>query len=371
MGINTHIKPLYDALMAIRFDQFADSNDFVRVCNEIGITQEYTEAHNQAAEITYFYSDTKALLRILFNQLYSESPSRFPGIVSEMVISFLNQTHYNVEMSEVINDLDSLQLGPIHKEKLLEAYKKHNKNLRLKVRSLVDILVSRARGGLFDYVKFMRLKGDLMRVVALKPLLPEYVIQTTSESDFWFFIKAKFPTYREREDYIRESFEKISALLDETNSTIAEAVKIDEQYVKFIWDKALDRMNTDPEAAITSARTLLESVFKYILDETNEPYKDGEEFDQLYTKVARKLKLSPDQHTEQQFRQILSGCNSVVKGLGSIRNKISDAHAIGPKRAKPSLRHAQLAVNLSGSMAQFLLQTFKHNYPSDQLASSN
>ncbi|WP_334364405.1 abortive infection family protein [Bradyrhizobium sp. AZCC 1578] len=46
---------------------------------------------------------------------------------------------------------------------------------------------------------------------------------------------------------------------------------------------------------------------------------------------------------------------SVVEGLGSLRNKIGDAHGQGGKPVRPSARHAaQLAVNLAGAMATFL-----------------
>ncbi len=36
---------------------------------------------------------------------------------------------------------------------------------------------------------------------------------------------------------------------------------------------------------------------------------------ELYKLVAKELKLAPDQHSEQIFKQILKGCSSVVNGL--------------------------------------------------------
>ncbi|CAO4132910.1 hypothetical protein OFEAOIEE_LOCUS633 [Methylorubrum extorquens] len=70
-------------------------------------------------------------------------------------------------------------------------------------------------------------------------------------------------------------------------------------------------------------------------------------------------KLAPDDHTEQVFKQILGSCQSVVESLGSLRNKLSDAHSPGPKRARPQPRHAELAVNLAGAMATFLVATWQ------------
>lgn len=50
---------------------------------------------------------------------------------------------------------------------------------------------------------------------------------------------------------------------------------------------------------------------------------------------AQALNLSPDQHSEQTFRQILSGVGSVVKALAAIRNADSDAHGRSKKRVRP------------------------------------
>ena len=58
------------------------------------------------------------------------------------------------------------------------------------------------------------------------------------------------------------------------------------------------------------------------------------------------------------FRQILGGVTAVVEGLGALRNRLSDAHGKGPKPARPSDRHAQLAVNLAGALATFLIETW-------------
>lgn len=124
------------------------------------------------------------------------------------------------------------------------------------------------------------------------------------------------------------------------------------------WTQALDRRDTDPEGAITLARTLLEDVCKWIIVEADDDYEEKDDLTQLYRKLAKILKLAPDDHTETVFRQILGSCQSVVEALGSLRNKISDAHSIGPRRVRPAARHAQLAVNLSGAMATFLVDTW-------------
>ncbi|MGH0973217.1 abortive infection family protein [Bacillus paranthracis] len=103
------------------------------------------------------------------------------------------------------------------------------------------------------------------------------------------------------------------------------------------------------------ARTLIEATGKHILDEANHSYDDKAELPALYKEVQVVLNLAPSAHTEQ----ILGGCFSVITGLGSLRNKLSDAHGQSQKTPKPSPRHAKMAVNLGGTMAEYLLSSWE------------
>src|ERR1035437_6368529 len=51
---------------------------------------------------------------------------------------------------------------------------------------------------------------------------------------------------------------------------------------------------------------------------TGATYDDSADLPKLYTLTAKQLNLSPSQHTEQLFRQILGGCQTVVEGLGAL-----------------------------------------------------
>lgn len=143
--------------------------------------------------------------------------------------------------------------------------------------------------------------------------------------------------------------ESISTTLAEFNPT----------HVHARWKAALDRRTVDPEGAITLARTLLEDICKWILAEAGQDYEENDDLPALYRQLAKFLKLAPDDHTEKVFKQILGNCQSVVELLGALRNKLSDAHSSGPKRARPQPRHAELAVNLAGAMATFLVSTWQ------------
>lgn len=123
------------------------------------------------------------------------------------------------------------------------------------------------------------------------------------------------------------------------------------------WQATLDKVGTDPDGAITAARTTLESICKHICDERNVPYDDAWDLPHLYKVTARGLDIAPDHQTEQIIKQILGGVASVVDGLAAMRNRLSDAHGKGKRAARPAPRHAKLAVNAAFAVAGFLIDT--------------
>ena len=163
---------------------------------------------------------------------------------------------------------------------------------------------------------------------------------------------------------MREAMTPLIDYLECSNRTPADPIvsevlqSFDADGVHRVWTKALERRHTDPEGAITSARTLLETVCKRVLDETRTDYDDKDDLPALYRAVATKLNIAPSKYTEETFKRILGGATSVVEGLGSLRNKIGDAHGQEKKAVRPSARHAQLAVNMAGTMATFIVETW-------------
>jgi len=127
------------------------------------------------------------------------------------------------------------------------------------------------------------------------------------------------------------------------------------------WRDALDRRFDDPDGAITSSRTLLEGVCKHLLHEGEIPYDDGAGLPKLYRLTVDMMNLAPNQQTEPILRQVAGGCTAVIEGIGAMRNKLGDAHAKGPAGSAPDIRHAELAVNLAGTLAVFLIRTWEAN----------
>lgn len=215
-----------------------------------------------------------------------------------------------------------------------------------------------------SYEQYEAARGELMSNIAVLRYLPKWLIECRAGSHFWQFIKEKFSTYEERRKFLWEEFaathkgiERIG--IDATADSVADILtNCNSDSVHDAWRKCIERRNSDPEGAITSARTMVEATCKIILDQIGEN-PESTDLPKLYKQVAKSLRLSPDQHNEQVFKQILTGCTSAVEGLGSMRNSLSDAHGQGMRKVKPTRRHAELAVNLAGTVCAFLMATYE------------
>lgn len=230
---------------------------------------------------------------------------------------------------------------------------------------LQNLLLNFATGDVPQDTEYQELRQYFLGNPTTKQLLPSWVRQNRDLSQFWQFIKYKFSTYAERRTFIWNEFTPLLEFLETGSKTpsdqaVSEVLKrFNAESVQKIWTKALDRRRSDPEGAITAARTLLETVCKHILDEKGIDYTNKTDLPQLYHLVSAELSLSPSQYTEDVFKQILGSCSAIVDGLGTLRNRLGDAHGQGKKPVRPGVRHAELAVNLSGSMALFLVETWE------------
>lgn len=223
-----------------------------------------------------------------------------------------------------------------------------------------DGIIARATGSDFNNQLYIEVRKKLLENKNIDKLLPEWIKGKRTIDQFWTFIKGRYSTYQERRDFLWSEFAPLLNFLEtKTTSPLEESIVFDEVHIHNQWQKALDRKQTEPEGAITLARTLIESILKHILDEQKIEYNDAADLPELYKEVAKSLDLAPENHQEQIFKQILGGSSSIVSGLGALRNKLGDAHGKSKKSIKPSERHSELAVNLAGTMAIFLFKTFK------------
>jgi len=122
--------------------------------------------------------------------------------------------------------------------------------------------------------------------------------------------------------------------------------------------RAVSSIDSDPEGAVTSACSTLESVAKSILDDLGKPYPKDQSIQPLVLTTLRELKLAPDQHSEAEIKRILGSLVNISAGIGVLRTKYGDAHGRGKKFAQLLPRHARLAVNAASTIGLFLLETY-------------
>lgn len=239
-----------------------------------------------------------------------------------------------------------------------------NESLLVAAESMQNMMLSISQSGKVVQNDFSQARQALIGIRDIDALVPRFVKTCRTPMEFWGYIKA-LAGYEARRNHIWDGFRPLLEHLENPNRAPADKLvsavlqRFDADHVAAAWQKALERRTVDPEGAITSARTLLESVCKHILDEESTTYNDKDDLPKLYRLTAEKLNIAPSQHTEEVFRQILGGCTAVVEGLGTLRNRLSDAHGKGKIAARPAPRHAELAVNLSGALAMFVLSTWE------------
>jgi integrase len=147
-------------------------------------------------------------------------------------------------------------------------------------------------------------------------------------------------------------------------AAVSEALDIfNSSYMQEVWAKALARRESDPEGAVTTARTLLESVCKHILDAANKEFRQGASLPELYKLTAEVLEIAPTEQIEPIFKSLFGACAEVIANIGRLRNELSDSHGRGPFGQMPDWRHAELAVHLSGAMATYLAAAWKGRQP--------
>lgn len=181
------------------------------------------------------------------------------------------------------------------------------------VEQLQNSLIARATGQPPDSDEYTELRRQLISDPLLNELLPSFVPSYRTLEQFWPYIKDQFGTYRERRQFIWSEFQDVITFLETrpvspVDSNVSATLgSFDTGGVHEIWERALQRRNDDPEGAITTARTLIETVCKHILDDADIEYSDDEDLPKLYWLTAQSLTLSPNQHSEKIFKQILGG----------------------------------------------------------------
>lgn len=128
---------------------------------------------------------------------------------------------------------------------------------------------------------------------------------------------------------------------------------------------------TDPAASISACKSLLESLFRIILDQNSIASPKSDDVPQLYRKVADLLALSAESvpasaRGSESSQKILRTLVTTVGTLAELRNELGIDHGKS-ERSAALARHARLALNATVTVAEFVLDTWQARIESGQL----
>ena len=122
--------------------------------------------------------------------------------------------------------------------------------------------------------------------------------------------------------------------------------------------RAMENVDADPAASLTAASSLLEALFKTIIDEQRLRMPNDKSISSLWGTVQKNLNLSADGIQDDGLKQMLGGLTSIVRGVGTIRTHAGSAHGRSDSDGKPEGRHARLAIGSATALALFVIEHY-------------
>ena len=70
--------------------------------------------------------------------------------------------------------------------------------------------------------------------------------------------------------------------------------------------------------------------------------------------------MNPENVKISSFKEIASGCISIINGIANIRNDYSDSHGKGKNYTKPKNHHTKFIINIAKDFSEFILDIFNN-----------
>ena len=121
-------------------------------------------------------------------------------------------------------------------------------------------------------------------------------------------------------------------------------------------------VDEDPALAIGTAKEMLETTCKTILEDEGVSFDAGLDLPDLLKATRRTLKLLPDDIPQAArgaatIKRLLSSLGQIGSGLAELRNLYGSGHGRSARAKGLSTRHARLAVGAVATLVQFLFDT--------------
>lgn len=147
-------------------------------------------------------------------------------------------------------------------------------------------------------------------------------------------------------------------------SIMADTVKhFDDEYISEEIRLMQESIKKSPNDAIDKAKNLVESCFKFILNECDISYSNSDNLGDLQKKVFTRLNIDANTNdtakADKNVKTILSSLNQIIKGIAEIRNKHGNGHGKSAGAVQLSPRYAGLVVSSSVAVVNFVWDTYK------------
>lgn len=137
------------------------------------------------------------------------------------------------------------------------------------------------------------------------------------------------------------------------------------EYLRQQVNRMKNAVDDDPTLAIGTAKELIETCCRTILEERGETIqKKNPEVSELVKATTKCLALTPDDIPEEakaaeQIRILLSSLGSITHQMAELRNAYGTGHGKGSKTKGLRPRHARLVVGAASTIVNFLFDTHK------------
>lgn len=162
-------------------------------------------------------------------------------------------------------------------------------------------------------------------------------------------------------EYVNGRFRSATALPMLTHARL-HAASFDLRELHLQIERIDGAIETDPSLAIGTARELVETTCKTILQDCGETLTGTPDLPQLVKATLTHLKLVPDAIPDAAkgadvIKRMLMNLATVAQGLAELRNLYGTGHGRSGRVRGLSGRHAKLAVGAATALATFLFET--------------
>jgi len=146
------------------------------------------------------------------------------------------------------------------------------------------------------------------------------------------------------------------------------ALVADQAYVAKQITRMESAVDSDPALAIGTAKELVETCCKTILNDCDVVVPDKPDLAKLVKLTTKQLKLTPEDIPDrakagETIKRLLSNLASITQGITELRNHYGTGHGKHAKSKGLEPRHAKLAVGAASTLAVFLVETHNARRP--------